>query len=720
MKQVLIKQGQAVLSDVPAPTVEPGAVLVRVDHSCISAGTELGGMRSSGQPLWKRALEQPERLRQVVDLARRQGVTATRKMVERKISQETPTGYSAAGTIIEVGYGIDDLSVGERVACAGNQYAFHAEIIRTPRNLTAPVPDLLDFAAASTVTLGAIALQGVRRLNPTLGETFAVIGLGILGQLTAQILRANGCKVIGIDPDAGRVALAVKGGMNCGIEPDDAVAAAMRQTGGIGVDGTIVAAATPSDDVISTAFLMCRRKGRVVLVGDVGLDILRADVYAKELDLLISTSYGPGRYDAAYEEGGLDYPIGYVRWTENRNMAAYLDLLSGGRVDVGPLISSTVPLERAPGAFRSLESDDRRPMIVLLAYPGTGDEPPRRRVEMTVQKSARDGKIRLAVAGAGNFVRNLHLPNLEKLSDLYRLRAVMSRSGHNAVSTAKQFSADYATTDYAELLADKDTDAVLIGAPHDVHGEMVLAALAAGKHVLVEKPLTLNRDELDAIKAFYDSRGEDGGPLLMTGFNRRFSPLARKTAEILANRGNPAIINYRMNAGYIAADNWVHGPAGGGRNIGEACHIYDLFTFLTGSRVVDISARPIRPATSFYRTDDNFIATLTFECGSVATLTYTALGDKSYPKERMEVFCDGRVFEFDDYRALFIHGAKKEKHVLKSADKGHMAELRAFAGAIKNAAPWPIPFWQQCQAMEISFAIERFLTAGGSPDVEDK
>jgi predicted dehydrogenase/threonine dehydrogenase-like Zn-dependent dehydrogenase len=722
MKQVLIKQGQAVVSEALAPSIEAGMVLVRLDHSCISAGTELDGMLASGQPLWKRALEQPERVRQVVDLLGKQGLSTTRKMVKRKVFQEIPTGYSAAGKIIEIGDGISDLSVGQRVACAGNQYAFHAEIIRVPRNLVVPLPIGLAFEAASTVTLGAIALQGVRRLTPTLGETFTVIGLGILGQLTAQILRANGCRVIGLDTDAGRSQLAVDSGMDCAIDTGDvnAVKAALRLTGGVGTDGVIVTAATPSDEVISTAFQMCRRKGRVVLVGDVGLDLQRADIYAKELDFLVSTSYGPGRYDASYEEDGHDYPIGYVRWTENRNMVAYLDLLKTKRIDIAPLISSIFPLEKAPEAFRLLESRDQRPMIVLISYPKTPDALIRRRIDFTTKKPLSTGKIRLAVVGAGNFVKNLHLPNLEKLHDYYQLRAIMSRSGHNATSTAKQFSANYATTDYTEILGDTDIDAVLIGTPHNIHGKMVLAALEAGKHVLVEKPLAVNQSELDAIAAFYEGRSLAETPTLLTGFNRRFSSHVRKVAEILTKRSNPAILNYRMNAGYISGDHWAHGPRGGGRNIGEACHIYDLFTYLTGSRVVDISVKSIQPTTGFYRADDNFVATLTFDCGSIATLTYTALGDSSYPKERMDVFCDGRVFELDDYQALAIYGSKFEKKPLKINDKGHIEELRAFADAITVGGEWPIPLWQQLQAMEISFSIEFYLTQGGSPTNKEK
>jgi len=350
-------------------------------------------------------------------------------------------------------------------------------------------------------------------------------------------------------------------------------------------------------------------------------------------------------------------------------------------------------------------------MITLLSYPEANGIPWCHRVDIQTQKSGADGKIRLAIAGAGNFVRNMHLPNMEKLPELYQLRAVMSHAGHTATSTAQQFSADYATTDYAKILTDQEIDAVLIGAPHDVHGTMVLAALKAGKHVLVEKPLALTQAELDAISRFYDGCSHKGGaPLLLTGFNRRFSPHAHLVAKALAKRSNPAMLNYRMNAGHMGADHWVHGPSGGGRNIGEACHIYDLFTFLTGSRIVDVFAKSILPTTDYYRRDDNFVVTLTFECGSVANLTYTALGDKSYPKERMDVFCDGRVFELDDYQALVIHDSKKQKHRLKVANKGHLEELRAFAVAIRTSSEWPIPLWQQLQAMDIAFRVERIIS----------
>lgn len=369
MKQVLIRQGRAVVEEVPAPLVEPGTVLVRVDHSCISVGTEMSGVRASGTPLWKKALRQPEKVRRVARLALSEGVSRARQAVEGQLGQAAPTGYSAAGTVLEVGEGIDDLLPGDRVACAGAQHAHHAGIVRVPRNLVVPVPDGVGFPAASTATLGAIALQGVRRATPTLGETFVVVGLGILGQLTAQLLRANGCRVVGTDLDRARIALAASLGMEAGVHPDDGddVEQVARLTDGIGADGVIVTAASPSDAILATAFRMCRRKGRVVLVGDVGLHLDRADLYPKELDFLVSTSYGPGRYDRNYEERGLDYPVGYVRWTENRNLAEYLRLLAEGRVRVEPLVERVYPVAEAAEAYAALDAPGPRPLAVLLA-----------------------------------------------------------------------------------------------------------------------------------------------------------------------------------------------------------------------------------------------------------------------------------------------------------------------------------------------------------------
>ncbi|MEQ9607604.1 MAG: bi-domain-containing oxidoreductase [Kiloniellaceae bacterium] len=711
MKQVLLKQGGVTVQDVPAPQAAPGAVLVRTAVSCVSVGTEMSGVKASNLPLWKRALERPDQVRRVAQMFASEGLARTRDAVRQRLAQASPIGYSLAGTVIEVGDGIDDLAVGDRVACAGAQSANHAEVVCVPRNLVVPVPDGLDLADASTVTLGAIALQGVRRAEPTLGESFVVIGLGIIGQVTVQILKANGVRVIGADLDARRIEQALASGMDLALRPEDEAGEAhvARLTGGVGADGVIVTAASSSDAIIATAFRMCRRKGRVVLVGDVGLDIDRADIYAKELDFRISTSYGPGRYDRTYEEAGLDYPIGYVRWTENRNMQAYLDLLAAGRISLRGMLGARYPVDEAPAAYARLQDAAERPLTALLTYPeATADTEPTRRIVGTASRPARAGAVRLALVGAGGFARSSHLPTLRANPEAFSLRSVCSRQGHNAKAVAAEHGAAFATTDYAEVLADAETDAVLITTRHDLHAAMVLKALEAGKHVLVEKPLCLTRDELAAIEAFY-ADGTEGKPVLLTGFNRRFSPYVRRIGEATAARSNPMIVDYRVNAGYFPPDTWVHGPEGGGRNRGEACHFYDLFVALTGAAPTKVSATSLRPATTHYRADDNFVATVAFDDGSVATLTYTALGNASFPKERFEVFSDGRVYAVDDFTKLETFGGGGPKLRTSPAEKGHREELLAFAHTLQKGGDWPIPLWQQAAATRIALDVEEQL-----------
>jgi len=715
MKQVMIKSGKAVLEKVPAPHVEPGTILVGVMYSCISIGTEMSGLKSSEVPIWKRALKDPKKVKKVLEMATTQGVFKTHRLIKGVISSEQPTGYSAAGVVLEIGEGVKDILVGDYVACAGSQCAYHAEIIRIPCNLAAKIPENVSLKSASTVTLGAIALQGVRRAQPTLGETFVVIGLGIIGQLTIQILRANGCRIIGADIDPERVCMAEKMGLDLGIYYDNGshIEQVSRLTDGIGCDGVIITAATPSHEVVSTAFQMCRKKGRVVLVGDVGLNLDRSDFYHKELDFFISTSYGPGRYDHAYEEKGMDYPVSYVRWTENRNMMEYLRLLSQGNVRVDPLISKIYPIEKVTEAYETLKQDEQRPLMVLLSYPEDKDlNATKHTIPNLLAKPAIKGCIRIAVIGAGSFAKDMHLPNLQSLPNDYHIQAVVSRSGHNAHTTTKQFGANYASTSYQKVLNDPEVDTVLIATRHNLHATMVLQALTAGKHVFVEKPLCLTQNELDEIKAFYDLKSEtqhSNPPVLMTGFNRRFSVYARRIKEIVANRSNPMIINYRMNAGYMPLNHWVHTEEGGGGNMGEACHIYDLFTYITGAEATHVRAQAITPRTAHYSRLDNFVSTVAFDDGSVATLTYTALGSRDYPKEKMDIYVDGNVLIMNDYRNLIIHGTKIKGIQTKFSEKGQKAEILAYAKALKTGGEWPIALWEQIQAMKIALQVEEDL-----------
>lgn len=717
MKQVILQQGGAALVDVPAPQVESGRLLVKVNHSCISVGTELSGVRAANRPLWKRAIDAPDDVRRVIARARDTGLAETRALVERKMKALNPIGYSASGIVIAVGEGIDGFQVGDRVACAGSASANHAEYISVPKNLAVPVPVPVSLDAASTVTLGAIALQGVRRAAPTLGETVLVSGLGILGQLTARLLQANGASVIGVDPRAERRAQAIAAGLSHALDPatEDVSALALRMTNGHGVDAAIITAAAPGDEILATAFQACRRKGRVVLVGDVGLSIDRQDIYAKELDFLVSTSYGPGRYDRRFEEEGLDYPLAYVRWTETRNMAAYLELLAEGKLQIDDLLKSVYPLESAPDAYTSLLSGGKNsPLAVLLKYGAAeGDDPARlkRTVERRAPVRKVAGRLGLGVIGAGEFATGTLLPILARHRDRFSLTGIASRQGVSATSVARQFDVPRAMTDASVLFDDPDTEAVLIGTRHHLHGTQVLQALTAGRHVFVEKPLCLTADELDRIEGFYSDRADDGGPVLMTGFNRRFAPPVALLSQRLAARKSPMMIALRVNAGYLPPDHWVHGPEGGGRNLGEACHFYDLFTALTASRVERVHALSLGHRDGAFRPDDNFTASIRFEDGSVAQLFYTALGDRRHSKERMEVFCDGVVHVLDDYTNLTSSDGQSVWQS-RRPEKGHQEELLAFHAAIIEGGAWPIPLWQQVQATRIALSVQDAIVGG--------
>lgn len=706
MKQVLIKAGMAVVEEVPAPLVGRKNILVRVTHSCISVGTEMAGVKMSGLPLYQRALKQPENVKRVLEMMRDQGVKRTMDRVMGKLSAGSATGYSAAGVVIELGDEVEGFAVGDRVACAGAGIANHAEVIDVPVNLAVKIPEDLETGLASTVTLGAIAMQGVRRAQPTLGETFVVVGLGILGQITAQMLSANGSRVIGVDLDPRRIKLALDNGMDIGINPalENYVERVLKFTDGLGADAVIVTAATESNQVISDAMQACRKKGRVVLVGDVGLDLNRADFYKKELDFLISTSYGPGRYDPFYEEGGQDYPIAYVRWTENRNMQAYIHLLAKGKVKLGNLYHPPYPIDKAGEAYDALKGEGDKPLLVLLEYPER-DGLRITRVPLRTVEATKSGKIRVALAGASSFAQGMHLPNMVKLRDRFTLQAVMSRTGANARAVATQYEAAYCTTEYDDILKDDKVDLVMVTTRHDLHGPMVLQALRAGKHVFVEKPLSLKEQEIEEIERFYSDH--PNGPLLMVGFNRRFSPAMQTIRSILANRTTPIVANYQMNAGYIPLDHWVHGPEGGGRNIGEACHIYDLFNSLTGTPQVEaVNAYSITPSSKQWARNDNFVATLKYADGSVCTLTYTALGDKSYPKEQMEVFADGKVLVMNDYKSVTVHGGKHKGWSSAAMQKGQLEELEALSATLLNGACWPISLDEQLQASRVSFQVE--------------
>jgi predicted dehydrogenase/threonine dehydrogenase-like Zn-dependent dehydrogenase len=703
-----MQSGKAVVQQVPAPLASPKNILVRVAHSCISVGTEIAGVKMSGLPLYRRALKQPHHVKRVLQIMRDQGVKRTFQRVTGQLAAGLPSGYSASGVVVEVGPEVEMFQVGDLVACAGAGIANHAEMIDVPVNLAVKLPDGLGTLEGSSVAIGSIAMQGIRRANLTLGESVAVIGLGLLGQITVQLVRVNGCRVMGMDLDAERIQLAMNRGMDFGIHPgeEDYVDRIKKLTGGFGADAVIVTAATASHDVISQAMQSCRKKGRVVLVGDVGLNLKRADFYDKEIDFLISCSYGPGRYDSAYEVDGEDYALPYVRWTENRNMEEYLRLLAEERITLADLQPKIYPVDKATQGYEALQQPGQKPLLVVLSYPES-ETAAQRRIHIRPAKTDKE-QVRVALVGAGNFAQAMHLPNFAKLGKKFTLQCVMSRTGSTAKFAADRFGASYATTEYEQVLADPEVDLVMITTRHDLHGRMVLEALKAGKQVFVEKPLTIFEEELQEIEDYYRLNPE--APLLMVGFNRRFSPALQRTRDVLANRTTPLLINYRMNAGELPPGHWVYGAEGGGRNLGEACHIYDLFNFLTAAPCTSISGHRMAGDSRQWHPSDNFSATISYADGSVCSLMYSSVGSKSFPKECMDIFADGKVISLTDYKSLSISGGKYKGWSSMAQEKGQFEELKALADCLLKQEDWPIPLEQQLQATRISFEVERQIT----------
>jgi predicted dehydrogenase len=708
MKQVLFRGGNSIVEEVPAPQAGPGQILVRVAWSCVSPGTELASVAdtSTGRVL-DHLGHDTAKVRRALNILQNGGLRSFSAIVRERFTRSNPSGYSCSGVVLKAGPRAEEFRLGERVACAGAGYANHAEVVVVPRNLATRVPDGVDLADAATVAPGAIALQGVRRARLSLGEKVGVIGLGFLGQLTVQILKASGCMVYGFDLEPERVAQAKAFGLDAAAEGDgDVVSAATRFSDGYGLDAVLLTAATKSDEPLYLAMQMARRKGRIVVVGDVGLAARRDAMYAKELDLLIATSYGPGRYDPTYEEDGEDYPYAYVRWTEKRNMQAYLELIATRRVTPEPLIARRVRVTEAAEAYRMLKEERPRAYTVLLEYPHATEAPVARQITVTAPTPVKTGVIRLGMLGAGAFARGMHIPNLRKLSDRFRIEAVVTQHGPTAVATARQVGARTACTDYHEVLSDPRVDAVVIATRHHLHAKMVEEALRAGKHVFVEKPLAITGDELEKLCKVVNelNRSSSVCPVVFVGFNRRYSPYALRLRELVANRSTPVHLSYRMNAGYLPLEHWVHSPEGGGRVLGEACHILDLFRFLTSSSAVEVSATGIRSPRRDVTPTDNFSAIIRYGDGSVCTLLYTAQGGKELPKEFLEMHVDGRSFVLEDYKRLTSFGTTAQIRT-RTQEKGHYEELVAFhkmvTGALDHRAIWAESVEVTCTALEI-------------------
>jgi predicted dehydrogenase len=622
-------------------------------------------------------------------------------------------GYSAAGEVVAVGDGITDLAPGDLVACAGAGQANHADYISVKRNLVCRLPHGCPVNLAASTTVGAIAMQGVRRAMPQLGERVAVIGLGLIGQITVQLLRAAGCTVVGLDLDATRVDRAKTLGMAYGASDVDSYAALVRDvTGGLGADRTLITAATKSNALINLAMDVTRRKGTVVIVGDIGLKVEREVFYRKEIDLLMSTSYGPGRYDSSYEVDGRDYPFAYVRWTENRNMLSYLELIATGRIDIQPLIDRVISVEDAPSAYRELASGEGTlPLGVLIRYPDDERELPEAadatHVVIRGHRKPSTDAVNYALVGAGAFGTSMLVPQMSKRPDRFFLRGVVSRSGTQGSNFARDQRVEVLTSNLDDVLGDTRFGLVVISTRHHEHASQVIRGLQAGKHVFVEKPLAITWEELGEVVETYRALPEK--PLLLVGFNRRFSPAMRMVRDRVSDRRAPLVIEYRINAGYIPLDHWVHNEHGGGRNIGEACHMYDVFRSLTGAPAVSMVAESIDPGSLPYRRNDNFSAAIRYEDGSLAHLLYTSLGPKAgLPKERVEIFCDGDTYIVDDYKSLV---KASDGSVLWSGeqDKGHYEELSRLGDAIASGDVSPIPFDELVETSAVALHVEDLL-----------
>ena len=703
MKQGIVKKGKVLAENIPSPSASEGSVLIQVAYSCISAGTEMTSVNTSKQSLVQRALNSPEEVKTAIEFAKTNGIAKTIQRVRGVLEGGKQTGYSASGTVVAVGKGVTNFQVGDKVAAAGAGIANHAEFIDVPQNLVMPVPKGMDLKLASTVTLGGIALQGVRRIDLKLGESCVIVGAGILGLLALQMLKKSGIQVIVSDFDQKRLDLAKELGADLIINPaqEDLIKTVSSYTGGYGADGVLFTAATSSSKPLSESFKMCRKKGKVVLVGVVGMEIERGDMYAKELDFLISTSYGPGRYDSNYEEKGLDYPYAYVRWTENRNMTEYLRLIHQHYIDVEKLIDAVFPIELITEAFESLQQEGKKPIIVLLDYNNGSSTDISSKIDLKT-KTVSSNTINVGLIGAGSFAIGMHLPNMQAMKGKYNLKGVMSRTGFKAKTVADQFEAEYATANVDDILNDPKIDLVLIATRHDSHAELVLKSLKAGKHTFVEKPLAVNQTELDLIKEFYNQPGEK--PVLMTGFNRRFSPFATEIKKHTSKRINPLFIQYRMNAGHIPLDQWVHEH--GGRIVGEACHLIDFMTFFTESKIASISVEKISPNNDKISSADNVSMVLKYEDGSVCTIQYFAVGSKQISKEYMEVHFDEKTIIMDDYKSLKGYGLNIKEISIGRSEKGQKEELESLYNSLKsNNEDWPIALWDMVQTTEITFAI---------------
>jgi len=706
MKQVLqhARTGEITVEEVPAPQLLPGCVLVRIAASVVSAGTERASAEFARKNLIQKAQSRPDLVREVISKVQRDGIFSAIQAVRSRLDQPQCPGYSSAGTVIAVGEGVTDLQPGDRVACAGVGFAVHAELACVPRLLVARIPTRgpisvgdISFDEAAFATLGAVALHGIRTAEVKLGDLVAVIGLGLLGQITVQLLKAAGCRILGLDLNAARADLARSLGADAvANSPTDFRDLCAEISRGVGADSVLINAETPSSDPVNLAGVIARDRAIVVAVGTVGIDIERKAYYEKEIDFRISRSYGPGRYDTAYEQKGRDYPIGYVPWTETRNMEAFVHLIASGKINIGALITHRFPVESAQSAYDLITGKSREAFLgVVLQYSAMGSES--RSLRLVPDSSAPPRwktatGVSVGLLGAGVFATGTLVPAI-KASPGTTLVSVCAATGSHAQHAARKFGFRNCTTDESDLMQDTVINTVVIATRHHLHAKQVLAALASGKHVFCEKPLCLSEGELRSIVCAYLGSASTERPSLMVGFNRRFAPMTGRMKSFLAPISEPMALHYRVNAGFLSPDHWVNDrEQGGGRVLGELCHFVDLLMFLARSPVVEVEAQAIENMGRY--SGDNVLVSLRFASGSRGTICYLANGDRSFSKERIEVFGGGAVAVLDDFRRLELvrDGRKVTVHSRWRQDKGHRSEWNEFAGHVLGRKEAPIPF----------------------------
>jgi len=678
-----LKSGHMEILEVPFPALQPGYVLVRNHYSVVSAGTEGKTVSDARKGYIAKARSRQKEVKQVIDLIKTQGFKETYSMVMNKLEAPSALGYSSAGEVIAVGEGVTGFAPGDHVACGGAT-AVHADVVAVPVNLCVKLPHQTPLQQAAFATIASIAIQGIRQAETSFGETVVVIGLGLIGQIAIQILKAAGIKVIGVDINDAQVQAAMACGANHAYNRNQAgIENIIDQfTKGIGADAVIITAGTSSLDPVNFAGTVARKKGKVVIVGAVPTGFDRKDYYRKELDLRMSSSYGPGRYDNNYEHKGIDYPAGYVRWTENRNMQSYIDLLTAGKLNMEKVITHTFPLENAPEAYAMILEKSQHFSGILIEYDTT--IAPKETVQLT-EPVIQPSKPVIGLVGAGSFAQNILLPRLNGMGQFV---GIATSSGNKSRHVADKYRFSYCTNQASDIFKDATINTVFVLTPHHLHAPYAIQALEAGKHVFVEKPMAMNEDELEKVAAAYHGQPAGAEKMLMLGFNRRFAPFMQKVKNMFLPE-QPKAMNFRINAGTLPPEHWVQDPEiGGGRIIGEACHFIDLAMFLAGSPITQVYAQSIPGA---HHLNDTVAITLSFENGSIANISYVSNGNKKMPKEHYEIFCDGTAVTIHDFTEMTIYG-KHKKTIKAKQDKGHKHELAHFMEAISQGKTCPIPF----------------------------